>query len=92
MDERNVLNADDSGVFNWTEDSRLLIAGLGELDGVLDNLFDIGLTSVRGLCVVFLIGRRDAIPRQIRFAARTMMFGRGGLAVASGEARIVRSS
>ena len=87
-----MLNADDSGVFNRTEDGRLLLAGLGELDGVLDNLFDIGLTSVRRLCAVFLMGRRDAIPRQIRFAARTMMFGREGLAVASGEARIVRSS
>jgi hypothetical protein len=36
--------------------------------------------------------RRDAIPRQIRFAARKMMFVGGGLVAASGKTETAESS
>jgi hypothetical protein len=91
LDERNVLNEEDCEVLGSIADGWLPIAGLGELDGVVDDLFGVGESIVRCVCVIFLMGRRDAIPKQNRFAARTMMFVGGRLVAASGKADTARS-
>lgn len=87
-----MLNFDDCRVLGGTEDGWSLVAGLGELDGVLGNIFGGDATLVGWICVIFPMDRCAAIPRQIRFAARKMIFVGGGFVGASGETKPAESS
>jgi hypothetical protein len=87
-----VLDADDCGVFGIVEGGRSLIAGLREVEGVLEDLFGFGVTLVRWNCIAFLLGKYDAMPGQNRLTARKIKFDCGRLVATSSEAGSLRFS
>jgi hypothetical protein len=87
-----VLDTDDCGVFDTVEGGWSLIAGWGGVEGVPEDLFGFGVNLVRWNCIVFPVGKRDAMPRQNRLTARKIKFDCGKLVATSGEAGPLRFS